>query len=293
MANDLLPQAALPAVDLARAFLFTPGNRPERFAKGLASGVDALILDLEDAVAPQAKAEARAAVLHHFSARQPGPGPLCGLRVNSIRTAAGVSDLDALLASAAVPDFLVLPKVESAFEVQLYTALLRGPQERIALVCGIESVAGLENALAIAAAHPRVRSLAFGGADLAAEQRSSLSWEALYLARARLVQAAAAAAIGVVDVPQIALDDEAGLQRHCERIRDLGFTGKLAIHPRQVKVIQEAFTPSEEEIRRSSAIVEAFRQAHGNVVEFEGRMVEGPIVKAAERILARAGRAPG
>ena len=217
--------------------------------------------------------------------------PLIGLRVNNAHTAAGIRDLDALVSSGILPDFIVIPKVESAFEVKLYARLLAGAQSEISFVCALESAAGLEQAFAIACADARVRALAFGGADLAVDLRATLAWEPMLYGRARLVQAAAAAGIGAIDVPHIALDDEAGLREDCARVKAMGFTGKLAIHPRQVTPIHQAFTPAEAEAARAAAIVAAFHRSGGNVVEFEGRMVEGPIVKAAERTLALAQRA--
>ncbi|MSQ19060.1 MAG: hypothetical protein EXR39_05755 [Betaproteobacteria bacterium] len=281
-------------LSLCRSFLFTPGNRPERFVKGAASGADALILDLEDAVAAHDKDSARATVIEHFRGNwraSLGAGQLCGLRVNNLHTPAGAKDLEALVASRITPDFIVIPKVESAPEVEVFIRQLAGPQAGVQFLCAIESARGLEAAMAIAAVHPRVQSLGFGGADLAVEFRAELAWEPMFMARARLVQAAAAAGIGLVDVPHIDLADDSGLQRDTQRVKAMGFTGKLAIHPKQVKPIQAIFTPTPEEALRAAGIVAAFERSAGNVVEFDGKMVEGPIVKVHERILALAWRA--
>jgi citrate lyase beta subunit len=288
-------QAATTRADLAlcRSFLFTPGNRPERFAKGAASGADALILDLEDAVSMADKDAARRTVMEHFSGDYRAglaPHQLKGLRVNNIHTPAGVRDLEALVTSKATPDFVALPKVESAFEVQLYAKLLVGTQGHIPFMVAIETAKGVEAAFLVTAADARVRSLGFGGADLAVDLRAELAWEPMYAARARMVQAAASVAIGCVDVPQIALDDEAGLAEVSARVKAMGFTGKLAIHPKQIGPIHAAFTPSAAEVERARGIVAAFKASGGNVVEFQGKMVEGPIVKAAERILQIADR---
>ena len=281
-------------ISFCRSFLFTPGNRPERFAKGAASGADALILDLEDAVAAQDKDKARATVIEYFRGdwrASLAAGQLCGLRVNNLHTPAGATDLAALVASRIAPDFIVIPKVESAPEVEVFVRQLAGPQASIQFLCAIESARGLEAAMAIAAVNPRVRSLGFGGADLAVEFRAELSWEPMFMARARLVQAAAAAGIGLVDVPHVNLADVAGLQSDTQRVKAMGFTGKLAIHPKQVKPIQDIFTPTPAEAARAAGILAAFERSSGNVVEFDGKMVEGPIVKVQERILALARRA--
>jgi citrate lyase beta subunit len=276
-------------VALCRALLFTPGNRPDRFAKAAATGADGLILDLEDAVALSAKDAARATLVEHFRG-DPRAGlglrQVKGLRVNNVHTAAGLRDLDALAAASVVPDFVMIPKVESAFEVRLYARHLDGAQAAIPFVCLIESARGLEAALEIAHADSRVRALAFGGVDLAADLRAELAWESLLYARSRLVQAAASAGLGLLDVPHLALDDATALADECRRVKALGFTGKLAIHPRQVAPIREAFTPTAAEIDRARRMIAALEQAGGNAVEFEGKMLEGPVVRSARRMLA-------
>ena len=283
----------MPDLSHCRALLFTPGNRPERFAKAAATGADGLILDLEDAVAAPAKEDARATVVAHFRGdfrAGLAPHQLKGLRVNNIHTPAGVRDLDALVSSGVAPDFLLLPKVESAFEVRLYARHLEGGQAGIAFGCLIESSRGLEAAMEIAQADPRVRILAFGGVDLAADLRADLAWEPLLYGRSRLVQAAASAGLGLLDVPHLALDDAAALAAECARVKALGFTSKLAIHPKQVAPILAAFTPTAAEVDRAARMVAALEQAGGNAVEFEGKMLEGPVVKAAQRVLALARR---
>lgn len=283
----------MPDLSHCRALLFTPGNRPERFAKAAATGADGLILDLEDAVAAPAKEDARATVVAHFRGdfrAGLAPHQLKGLRVNNIHTPAGVRDLDALVSSGVAPDFVLLPKVESAFEVRLYARHLEGGQAGIAFGCLIESARGLEAAMEIAQADPRVRILAFGGVDLAADLRADLAWEPLLYGRSRLVQAAASAGLGLLDVPHLALDDAAALAAECARVKALGFTSKLAIHPKQVAPILAAFTPTAAEVDRAARMVAALEQAGGNAVEFEGKMLEGPVVKAAQRVLALARR---
>lgn len=261
-----------------RTLLFTPGNRPERFAKAIASGTDGVILDLEDAVSLPDKPQARKTLIEYFRS-----GNACGMRVNNIHTPAGVADLDALVASGAKPAFVVLPKVESAFEVRLYAQLLKLP-----LLATIESARGLEAATEIANADPLVQAIAFGGADLAVDLRAELAWEPMLWGRGRIAQAAATAGISAIDVPHVALDDEAGLRADATRVKAMGFSAKLAIHPKQVGPLLEIFTPTAAELERAAGIVAAYEKAGGNVVEYQGRMVEGPIVKSAQRLLALA-----
>jgi citrate lyase beta subunit len=260
-----------------RAILFTPGNRPERFSK--ATGADAVILDLEDAVSLGDKDSARTTLMEFFKKSN----PFFGIRVNNIHTPAGVADLQALVQSGAKPAFVVLPKVESAFEVTLYARLLKLP-----LLCTVESARGLETAVEIANADPLVQALAFGGADLAVDLRAELAWEPMLWGRGRIAQAAATAGIAAIDVPHVVLDDEAGLRADAVRVKAMGFSAKLAIHPKQVGPILEIFTPTKAELERAAGIVAAYEKAGGNVVEYQGRMVEGPIVKSAQRLLDRA-----
>ncbi|HSD55363.1 MAG TPA: aldolase/citrate lyase family protein, partial [Burkholderiales bacterium] len=172
----------------------------------------------------------------------------------------------------------------------LYARHLSGAKAGIAFLCLIESARGLEAAMEIASADPRVRALAFGGVDLAADLRAELAWEPLLVGRSRLGQAAASAELGLVDVPHLALDDAAALVGECARVKALGFTGKLAIHPKQVAPILAAFTPTAAEVERATRMVAALEKASGNAVEFEGKMLEGPIVKSVLRTLALARR---
>lgn len=275
-----------PDIALARSILFVPGHRPDRFAKALATGADAVVIDLEDAVPPGEKAAARAAAL----ARPAAPaGVALGIRMNPLPTPDGIADLAALLAAAEAPDFLMLPKVEAAEELRIvaraFARHARAPQ----LVALIESAEGLAHAGAIAA-EPGCAALGFGGVDLAADLGCQVAWEPLLPHRAALVAAAARGGRGVVDVPFLALDDEAGLAEETRRVQALGFTGKLAIHPRQVATIQAVLTPPAEQVAWARRILDAMDQAAGGVCVVDGKMVDAPVARAARRVLARAGR---
>lgn len=272
-----------------RSLLFTPGTRPERFAKAAASGADAVILDLEDAVPPLAKAEARDHVLGWLD-DVPGDGVPCLVRVNGLRTPEGLRDLLAFLDAGVAPPAIVLPKVESLAELEVVAALLTGPLAATGFVPLIESARALSAAEAIAS-HPRTRALALGGADLAADLGCTMAWEPLLWARARVVQAAATAGVGAVDVPYLDLARDDGLADEAAAVRDLGFTGKLAIHPRHVAAINAALTPTADEHAQARRVVDAADAAGDGVCVVDGRMVDPPIVRAARRTLARARRA--
>jgi citrate lyase beta subunit len=278
-----------PAFDarLVRSWLFCPATRPERLPKAETSGADAVVVDWEDAVAPADKDRARAAALPFLCS--PATGARRCLRPNALRTADGLRDLLALLDAGAVPDAIVPAKTESAEELRILDAVLGGPHARIRFLPLIETARGLAAAAEIAA-HPRVAGLVLGGADLAADLGAELAWEPLLWSRSRLVQAAAVAGIAVVDVPCLAFDDDAALAAETRRVRALGFTGKLAIHPRQVAIVNAAFTPDPAEVVQARRIVEAAAAAAGGVAVVDGRMVDAPVVRAAERVLALARR---
>jgi citrate lyase beta subunit len=271
---------------LVRSWLFCPATAPDRFEKAARSGADAVIVDLEDAVAPGDKDAARAGALPWLRATATDGVVRC-LRSNGLRTAAGLRDVLALLETGTTPDFLVLPKVESAAEIAIAAEVLGGACASIRFLPLVETARGIGAAEAIASA-PRVAGLVLGGADLAADLGAELAWEPLLWSRARLVQAAAAHAVAAIDVPHLVLDDDAGLADESARVRRLGFTGKLAIHPRQVGAINVEWTPSDAEVERARRIVAAVAKAAGGVAVVDGKMVDAPVVRSAERTLARA-----
>lgn len=271
-----------------KALLFTPGTRPERFAKAEATQADGLIIDLEDAVGPGDKDSARDGVSQWL--RQRGApsraGFLVTLRMNSVYTPAGLRDLlmVADLAKAGkAPDALLLPKVESATEVELVSRHLK---HAVPLMGLIESANGLERAFAIAGV-PTLRGLAFGGVDLAADLRCAFAWEPLLAGRSRVVQAAASRGIGVLDVPFLDIQDPAGLSAECLRAKAMGFNGKLAIHPGQVEGIAAAFTPTAAEVEFAQGVLAAYEAAAGGACTYKGKMVDEPVVAAARQVLAR------
>lgn len=270
------------------ALLFTPGTRADRFAKAAASGADGVIIDWEDAVPAADKDRVRAENIAWLGEnRRVGEPPfVTAVRVNDLRSAHGRADLDALNAAAVRLDTVVLPKVESAAEVHLAARKLFG-QPR--LICLIETVLGVRFAAEIAAASPQVAAVAFGGFDLSAETGGEPTWEALLWPRTQVVHAATAAGVLALDQPFLALDDEAALSAECARVRDLGFAGKLAIHPRQCATIRATFRPAEPQIARARRIVAAVDEAKGNVAVVDGQMIDVPMYRSAQRVLQRIG----
>lgn len=263
--------------------LFVPGNRGDRFASATAAQPHGVIIDLEDAVAPAAKNDARRAVFEWLgSSDAVSTRVLKGIRINSIMTREGVDDLHALTWSAVLPDFVVLPKVEAPFEVELFARHLGS---NVALVCSIESAAGLETAAAIARAAPTVSMLAFGGGDLSRDLQCAMDWETLLHARCRVVQAAAAARIVAADMPYVDVRDEAGLLQEAEQAYRIGYRSKLAIHPRQVPTLKRAMAARASEIDWARKVVEAYESSASGACLVDGKLVDYAIYAPAKRLL--------
>ena len=280
--------------DLAfvRSLLFTPADKPERFGKGVSAGADGVVLDLEDGVGLPAKKTARQAALGLLEAPPAaGEGFVWVVRLNHVTTKDGLEDLLAFRAASIRPKVVMLPKTECVAEVEIAVRHLgAGQGEGPRIIALIETGRGLGAAEAIAS-HPAVAALAFGGADLAADLHATLAWEPMLFARSRIAQSAAAAGIAAFDVPFLDLHDAEGLRKETEAVKALGYTCKLAIHPAQVPVINAVFTPTAEEVARARRIVAALEEARGGACQVDGRMVDVPVVKAAQRTVALAQRA--
>lgn len=287
-----------------RSMLFVSGEKTERFAKAMAAGADLVCIDLEDAVHPARKAEARAQVLgwlKEHAAQSPAPGaPRRALRINGLRTLEGLRDLVALAESSVRLDALLLPKTEAAADV----LALRGVvgSQLGGIVALLETAQGIEDAAAIArgsqsasgSAAP-LMALMLGGADLSAELGASFDQAGLAYARGRLVNAAKAAGLQAWDVPHIALADDAGLAAETRAVLGLGFDCKTAIHPQQIATIHAAFRPTPAELDWARALLAAVPAGHdgGDGIHvgaflFDGRMVDAPLLKKAHRIAQRA-----
>ncbi|MFC5521980.1 HpcH/HpaI aldolase/citrate lyase family protein [Polaromonas jejuensis] len=282
---DIVMNTALAS---ARSFLFVPANRPERYAKALASGADAVIVDLEDAIAPADKPLARQALVQAFAGLDAAQRHRVLVRMNAVGTPWHADDLAALrgLVTQGV-GAVMLPKAESAARLAEVAAAL-GPA--CVLLPLIESVAGLDAVNALAAC-PRVLRLAFGHLDFQADAGLACGPDESELAPVRLAlvlasrRAALAAPVdgispGTQDADQLALD--------AARSRRGGFGGKLCIHPAQVAVVNAAFAPSAAELDWARRVQAAFEAAGGGVFSLDGRMVDAPVLRLAQRTLAQA-----
>ena len=271
-----------------RSWLFTPATRPDRFANAVTAGADVAILDLEDAVAPKDKAQARTYALDYLAANPPN-GALHALRINGLDTRAGISDLEALLGSSAAPEFLVLPKTETVGHLQILDRLLTSARKDTRLVGLIESAHGLAAVEAIATATPRLFGLMLGAADMAADLGAMTDWAPLAFARGRLVAACALSGVAPIDSPFFDLHDEGGLKQEIAAAMALGFSAKAAIHPTQIGAINSALTPSAEAVDRARAILDENANGVGSV---DGQMIDEAVARKARRTLATAGIEP-
>ncbi len=270
----------------ARSWLFTPGARPDRFVKAGEIGADVLIIDLEDAVSPDDKPKARKTAIDYLSAGSDA-SPARALRINGLDTAAGIADLDALLASDAEPDFLVLPKADGPGHVHILDRLLSAKKREIRLVGIVESARGLASVETTAAATPRLSGLMLGAADLAADLGAATAWPPLAAARSRLVLACALAGVMPIDSPFFDVHDADGLSRETTESIALGFPAKAAIHPGQVGSINQALTPTHQQIEHARAVMAANAKGVGVV---DGQMVDEAVARKARRILQAAGQ---
>ena len=268
-----------------RSFIFTPGTRPELLSKAFESSADIVCLELEDGVAPGEKNKARQNVVKLLKSAPVRESCELVVRVNSLRTRFGLDDLVAFL-DTPPPLTIMLPKVESEDEVKIIDDLFLESNQQINLQVIIETNKGLEACFEIAQSSPNITALFFGGVDMAADLRCSGTWDSMLYARSKLVHAAAAANIDSLDVPFLDLNDENGLLEQATLAKELGFSGKGAIHPKQIPVINSIFTPSPEEIAYAVRVIEEFKKAESGLVVLDGKLIEKPVLREMERKLA-------
>ena len=273
-----------------RSFIFSPGLRPDMFPKALASGADIVCVELEDGVAPKDKDEARASAMALFKTPPGDDGVERIVRINCLRTAFGLADLQAVMDSDAPPPALMLPKVMTPDEIQWLDDILteRGLATRLHII--IETNIALKNVFDIACASSRIDALFFGGVDMAAELRCRNAWEPLLYARSRVVHAAASVGIDAIDVPYLDLDDPESMEREATLARDLGFSGKGSIHPKQIEILNGVFTPDEAAVNHARKILKAFAEADTGLVVVDGKLIEKPVLREMQRVISIAER---
>lgn len=268
--------------------LFVSGEKAERFSKAMAAGADVVCIDLEDAVHAERKQVARDQVLGWLIKDRRSDGPAMALRINGLRTLEGLRDVLALNEARVRIDWLLVPKVEDAADLQALHSWAGSYYERLTAL--IETPRGIENALSIAQAGGKLSALMLGGADLASELGAQFGWEGLLHARGRLVNAARAGGLQAWDVPHIDLKRLEDLSEETRKVLALGFGCKTAIHPQQVSVIHAAFAPSPAELAWAKALLAAMPDGptEGAFI-FDGRMVDAPVLRKARRTVELAG----
>jgi (S)-citramalyl-CoA lyase len=267
-----------------KSWLFTPATKADRFGRSAEVHADALIIDLEDAVALLDKQKARTAALQYLE--QPAQGRLpCALRINAPVTRTGIEDLHALLESSAAPDYIMLPKCDSPAFIRMVRTLLDQAAKDTEIIALIESAKAVEALPDIVGSEVRPVALMFGAADMEADLGAKTGWEPLLFVRSRIVQVAASAGIVAVDSPFFDIADLEGLKKETTAARDLGFHGKAAIHPKQISVINDVLVPSDEEVAKARQILAVNQQGVGSV---DHQMVDEAIARKARRTLERA-----
>jgi citrate lyase subunit beta / citryl-CoA lyase len=286
-----------------RSLLFVPADSPAKLAKAVGAGADALILDLEDSIAPARKEAARAGAAAFLMQTVPlQTRPRLIVRINGLATGLTDADLDAVV--PARPDAIMLPKAEGGASVVHADAKLCAREALSGLAEGTigivpiatETARSLFVAGTYTDAGPRLAAITWGAEDLATELGAETNRDVqgqfldpYRLARTLCIAGAAAADVPAIDTVYVDFRNDAGLRRECEEARRDGFTGKMAIHPGQVATINDVFTPAPEAIARAQAIIAAFAAAPGaGVVGIGGVMYDRPHLTKAERLLARA-----
>lgn len=285
-----------------RSLLFVPGDSAKKLGKALLSGADALIVDLEDSVAAEQKGAARLTALAFLREQRGEAGrPLLYVRINGFDSGLSESDLDALMTAA--PDGIMLPKAGGGADVALLDSrlavreALHGVPDGATRIFAIstETPAAIFGLGSYCGASPRLAGLAWGAEDLSAAigalaAREDGAWTAPFrLVRSLCLFGAAAAGVAAIDTVHTDIRDLDGLRRECEAAARDGFSGKLAVHPAQVPVINDAFTPSPERIAHAERVVAAFAAGAG-VTTLDGLMLDRPHLRAAERLLDRTAR---
>ena len=270
-------------IKVRRSFIFTPGLNPEMFPKALASGADMVCIELEDGIAIKDKDEARKNTINALKTLEVKNDVELVVRVNCQRTKPGLLDLEAFISSKLKVKALMLPKVKTPDEITFIDDLLSDCNLDTDLHVIMETNEALENIYDIAHSSKRIVALYFGGVDMAAELRVPNSYENLIYARSKLVHAGASVGVDVIDVPYLDLEDMNGMKKEAELVRNLGFTGKGSIHPKQINILNKVFTPSKDEITKAKKIIDQFNASDTGLVVIDGKLIEKPVLREMQR----------
>ncbi len=278
--------------------LYIPGNNPAMLQHGGIYGADSLLLDLEDAVALNQKDAARILVRNMLQTIDFYNSEVC-VRINHLDTPFGREDLEEIVPLQ--PDAIRYPKTESVEDLRKLLAIIEDienkhnlPHDKMTIHAMIETAMGVQNVFDIASFSSRVDALTIGGQDLMADMniKNTKEGTGIDLARKMIVMAAKANGIDAIDTVFVDVNDEEGLKKETEYAKNIGFSGKAVINPRQIDIIHEVFTPTNEEIRKAYRIVKEFKrnkEAGIGVFAIEGKMIDAPVVARAEYVLELAG----
>lgn len=280
---------------MRRSLLFLPGNNPNMLINANCLGADAVIFDLEDAVSPSEKDAARILVRNTLKYMD-FSGSETVVRINSVDTEYWKKDIDVILPCR--PDFILLPKVNTKEDVLILDEYMKKREEasglkngKVGLIALIETALGVENSYKIATAASRVKGMLLGAEDLTSDLQCKRTKEGreIEYSRTRLVVAARAAGIDVFDTPFTDVNDDEGAKADTCLAKALGFTGKACISPRHVEIINDAFTPTMEEIDYAFDVLEAIKLAKEQgkgAISLRGKMIDAPIVARAEKVIS-------
>ena len=273
-------------VQKRRSFIFCPGNKPDMIPKALSSGADMVCIDLEDAIIPEHKSISRDSTVKAFENLLSPKGVETLIRINDVNSKDGIEDINAILNSKNTATGLMLPKIQSVEEVKNLEKQIIESKKNLNLHIIIETNMGLENSWSIAHSSPLIKSLLFGGVDMSADLGCNGDWFSLLYARSRVVHAAAGASIDSIDVPFLDLEDMKGMNNEAQKSKNLGFSGKGSIHPKQIDQLNNIFTPSEEEIAYANKVIKAFNEASDGLVVVDGKLIEKPVLRTALKTIA-------
>ena len=269
-----------------RSFIFCPGNKPDMIPKALRSGADMVCIDLEDAIIPEHKDISRISTVKAFENISVPYGVETLIRINDVNSEEGKEDIQAILNSNNTASGLMLPKIHSVEEIINLERQIKLANKSLNLHIIIETNTGLQNAWNIAQSSSIIKSLLFGGVDMSADLGCNGDWLSLLYARSRVVHAAAGAGIDSIDVPFLDLEDMEGMRNEAQKSKNLGFSGKGSIHPKQIESLNKVFTPSSEEIAYANKVIKAFNEASDGLVVVDGKLIEKPVLRTALKTIA-------
>jgi citrate lyase subunit beta/citryl-CoA lyase/(S)-citramalyl-CoA lyase len=271
-----------------RSLLSTPATAVNRYTSSHRSGADVAMVDLEDSVPPERKEEGRRQAAAFFSVPS-ASATRCAVRINSVAEADGLRDLLALREYPVKPAVVLIPKAESARDVEIVVQVLGQKCPDTEFFAVVETPRGLQNATAIAASSPRLRALIFGAADYAFAVGARMTWDALAFARATVVNSARGAGLEAMDSPLFEAFDEDRLRQESELARDFGFSGKIAVHPCQVPVVNTVFSPDDRMLEMARRVVAAGLATGRGAAVVDGVVVGMPFFEASQRLIEEFG----